>query len=228
MPNPFDYERGISYMKHKFQQLYGIELRHPLSQCLHCGPANILFLNDAAAFLIGELSQGAARNIDRAVGITLGTGVGSAFAVDGEIAVAGYGIPPGGEIWNLPYLGSTVEDVISTRAIQRQYLDLTGGSAEVREIANLAADSGTARQTLERFGTELGKVLRHICGEFAPQRIVFGGGISRAAEFFLPAAAHEMAQPATQLCVSELFDRAPLVGAGVRWKQHFASVTEKV
>jgi glucokinase len=27
IPNPFDYERGVSYMRHKYRQLYGHNLR---------------------------------------------------------------------------------------------------------------------------------------------------------------------------------------------------------
>ena len=50
MPNPFDAERGVSYMKHKYQQLYGIALRPGLAERLRCDSDRIHFLNDAAAF----------------------------------------------------------------------------------------------------------------------------------------------------------------------------------
>jgi glucokinase len=219
MPNPFDYDRGVSYMEHKYQQLYGIDLRSGLSERLGCDPARIHFLNDAVAFLMGELTQGAATGVSRAIGITLGTGVGSAFSVNGKIVVDGRGVPPGGETWNLPYGGGIVENVISTRAIQRMYAQLTGSRAEVHEIASLAGDHPQARETFECFGKDLGKVLRHICLEFAPERIVFGGGISRAAGLFLQAAERELADFSVQLRVSDLFERAPLIGAGVSWQQ---------
>jgi glucokinase len=219
MPNPFDADRGVSYMKHKYQQLYGIALRPGLAERLKCDPDRIHFLNDAAAFLIGELAQGAATGVCRSVGITLGTGVGSAFAVDGKIVGKGRGVPPGGEIWDLPYRDSIVEDVISTSAIQRMYERLTGMRAEVRQIASLGSEHPQVRPTFERFGTELGKVLRCTCLEFGPERIVVGGGISRSARLFLPSAENELADTGMQLRVSELFERAPLIGAGVSWKQ---------
>ncbi len=221
MPNPFDYDRGVSYMRHKYQKLYQIDLRSGLSERLGCDPAHIHFLNDAAAFLIGELTQGAAIGVTRAIGITLGTGVGSAFAVDGKIVVQGRGVPPGGEIWNLPYGDDIVESVISTRAIQRLYQELTGSRAEVHEVAELAVQNPQARQTFARFGRDLGKVLRQACLEFGPQRIVFGGGISRAAALFLPAAETELNDSNIQLRVSDLVERAPLIGAGVSWKQKY-------
>jgi len=43
---------------------------------------------------------------------------------------------------------------------------------------------------------------------------VLGGGISRAAHLFLPAAQQELTGPAPQLRVSDLQDLAPLVGCG--------------
>jgi len=217
MPSPFDYERGISHMRHKFQPLYQVDLRRELSQRLCCPPGDIHFLNDAAASLIGEMQQGGAVDAKRAIGITLGTGVGSAFAVNGNIVVEGPGVPPGGEIWNQAYRDGVVEDVISTVAIQRIFEQLTGKNAEVRDIASSAVHQREAQQTFERFGTELGKVLRQTCLAFAPDRIVLGGGIARAAAHFLRHAREGLADTSTELVVSELFERAPLIGAGVSW-----------
>lgn len=221
MPNPFDYERGISHMRHKYQLLYGVELRPELARRLQVDSARIQFLNDAAAFLTGELYQGAARGASRVIGITLGTGVGSAFAVGGEVVSSGRGIAPGGEIWNLPYRDSIVEDVISTPAIQRIYEKNGGSRMAVCDIAHRASHEPQARHTFELFGSELGKVLRHISIEFGPERIVLGGGISRAAEFFLPSAEKELADVAIPLKISELFEQAALIGAGVAWMQKY-------
>jgi glucokinase len=220
IPNPFDYERGVSYMRHKYRLLYGNDLRKGLGEKLGCDPARVHFLNDAAAFLIGEISCGAAIGVSRAVGIALGTGVGSAFAVDGRIVVTGRGVPPDGEIWNLSYGEGTVENFISTRSIKTKYEQLSGTSAEVRDIAALGITDSDVRQIFEAFGKELGEVLRHTCSEFAPQRIVLGGGISRAAGLFLPAAEKELADLDIHLRVSDLLERAPLIGAGVSWKVH--------
>ena len=115
MPGPFDYDAGVSWMEHKLAYLYGFDLRGALAAHLGWPPSRVRFLNDAAAFLAGEVAAGAARGVSRVVGITLGTGVGSAFAVDGHVVREGIGVPAGGEIWNVPYQGGIVEDQISTR-----------------------------------------------------------------------------------------------------------------
>lgn len=220
MPNPFDYERGISYMKHKYQQLYGIDLRHGIAERLHCSAQRIHFLNDAAAFLGGELCCGAAAGVSSVVGITLGTGIGSGFAIDGEIVMQGHGVPEGGEIWNLPYEGGIVEDFVSTLAIQKLYEKATGTLTEVREIARLAETQPLAGQVFADFGKSLGKVLRFTCQAFRPQRIVLGGGISRSAALFLPFAEAELNDPEIDLCVAQL-DHATLIGVGVSWTRKY-------
>jgi predicted NBD/HSP70 family sugar kinase len=102
-------------------------------------------------------------------------------------------------------------------AIQRTFEQLTGKNAEVCDIASSAVHQREAQQTFERFGTELGKVLRQTCLAFAPDRIVLGGGIARAAAHFLAHAREGLADTPTELLVSELFERAPLIGAGVSW-----------
>jgi glucokinase len=220
MPNPFDYEHGVSYMKHKYQQLYGVDLRQGIAERLRCSTQRIHFLNDAAAFLGGELCRGTAGGVNSVVGITLGTGIGSAFATGGEIVMHGHGIPEGGEIWNLSYDGGIVEDFVSTLAIQKLYEKATGTVKEVREIATFAETQPEARQVFADFGKSLGQVLRFTCQEFRPRRIVLGGGISRSAALFLPFAEAELNDPEIDLRVSRL-DHATLIGAGVSWTRKY-------
>ena len=144
MPGPFDYENGISQMRHKLTSLFGIDLKAALAQRFGWQPAQFRFVNDAGAFLLGEVGAGAGKGYARAIGITLGTGIGCAFAVDGRIAIPSNQpngdptVPPGGEIWNLPYNGATVEDFVSTRFLRGHYQALTGLEAEVAAIADAA------------------------------------------------------------------------------------------
>ena len=135
IPGPFDFKNGVSLMRHKLPYIYGVDLRRLLAARFGWQPSQVRFLLDSAAFLLGEIAAGAAHGISRAVGITLGTGVGSAFAVDGRLVTEGPGVPPGGEIWNLPYEGGIIEDFVSTRAIQKNYQSRTGELAEVAKIA---------------------------------------------------------------------------------------------
>jgi glucokinase len=217
MPGPFDFSAGISRMRHKLPYLYGVDLRQLVAQRFGWEGCQVRFLKDAAAFLLGEIGAGAARGVSRTVGITLGTGIGSAFAVNGRLVTEGPGVAPGGEIWNLPYEGGIVEDALSTRAIQREYEHRTGVIPEVARIAAAAGDDPNAEAVFTDFGHHLGVALRTILAQFAPQVVVLGGGISRSAHLFLPAAQSHLADLGVQLVVSALKDNAPLVGAAVEW-----------
>ena len=217
MPGPFDYGRGVSWMQHKLPYLYGFDLRHALAARLGKAEAGVRFLNDAAAYLLGEITAGSARGVCRAVAITLGTGIGSAFAVDGHVLREGTGVPPGGEIWNLPYLGGILEDQISTRAVRQSYQSRTGEEREVAAIAASAAQDAVAAEVFSNFGHTLGTALRTVLAGFGPQVVVLGGGISRSAQLFLQAAQAELETPRVELRVSALGEIAPLVGAGAAW-----------
>jgi glucokinase len=228
MPGPFDYAEGVSWMKHKMPFLYGVNVRHMLAKQLGWKDEQVHFLNDAAAFLSGEIGAGAARGISRTVGITLGTGIGSAFAVDGYLVTDGPGVPHGGEVWNLPFEDGIVEDLISTRSIQQGYEECTGHEREVAEIAAGAAQDPAAVEVFKEFGRDLGRVLRTLLHDFGPDVVVLGGGISHAAPLFLPAALCELQGLALQLRISVLGDRAPLVGAGVSWFSGMATSPEQL
>ena len=223
MPGPFDYQAGVSWMQHKLVYLYGFDLRGALARHFGWAAAKIRFLNDAAAYLKGEIAAGAARGADRVVGITLGTGVGSAFGVGGQVVREGRGVPPGGEIWNVPYQDGIVEDQVSTRALQKSYRERTGQEREVVAIARLAATESVAAEVFAEFGRHLGVALRAVLAGFGPQVIVLGGGIARSAGLFLPAAQGEIGNMA-ELRVSALGDNAPLVGAGAAWSESADSV----
>ncbi len=222
VPGPFDAVAGISYMKHKLHALYGFDLRSAIAQSLGMAPEQLVFLNDAAAFLLGEVEAGAARGAERAIGIALGTGIGSAFAVGGELVRTGDGVPTGGEIWSFPYRGGIVEDLVSTRALRKDYRDRTGRDEEVASIAAAAASDTDARAVFVNFGANLGQVLRDVSAKFAPATVVIGGGISHSAQLFLPAAEKELHGLGFTLVPAQLLDEAHLVGAAAHWRRSHA------
>ncbi len=218
VPGPFDCEAGVSLMKHKLQWLYGKDLRGALAARFGWTPTRLRFVNDASAFLLGELNAGGARGADRAVGLTLGTGIGSAFACEGHCVTQGKGIPPGGEIWDYSYRGGTVEDLISTRALKANYAARAGKDLEVKEIAAAAATDPEARQVFEKLGCDLGDVIRDVIAPFHPEVVVVGGGIARSAQLFLPIAQEHVEGLDLRIVPSQLFEQAQLIGAAAHWR----------
>lgn len=221
VPGPFDCVAGMSLMQHKLQSLYKRDLRGSLAAKFCWEPNRLRFLNDAAAFLLAEVHAGAARGAARAVGLALGTGIGSAFARDGHNLSQGEAVPPGGEIWNLPYAGGIVEDLISTRALRHDFLTLTGKDLEVKAIAEAASNDPAARQVFAIFGVHLGQVIRDIIAPFQPDIVVIGGGISRSGNLFLPAAQTQLNGLNLRIVPSQLMDDAPLAGAAAFWRDQF-------
>jgi glucokinase len=206
-PGPFDYERGICLVRGlgKLEAIYGVDFRRELARTLALDPAAIRFLNDAEAFLLGESVVGAARGHDRAMGLTLGTGLGSAFLAGGGVVRAGEGVPPNGEVHVVPFRGAPVEDAISGRGITARY----DGRADARETAARAdAGDARARRAFASFGADLAEFLDPFVRGFRPTRVVVGGSIARAWRHFGDALP-ELAVPAEHL------DDAALIGAAV-------------
>ena len=185
MPGPFDYQRGVSRMRHKFPSLYGVDLKAALQR--HLG-VPVLFLNDGVAFTLGAWWKELPRD-PRLLGVTLGTGLGAGFVVEGRPVGEEEGGPPGGEVWSFPYRDGLLEESVSGRALVGTYRDLTGETAEAGQIVVRAGRADQAAlQAFSRLGEALGEGLALAAARFRPSRVVCGGGISRAFHLFGPSA----------------------------------------
>jgi glucokinase len=214
-PGPFDYARGISLIRGvaKLDALYGADLRAELSAALGVEPRNVSFINDANAFLVGEWWAGAAQGGGRSIGITLGTGLGSAFISDGKIVESDPDVPPEGRLDLIPFRGEPVEETLSSRGLRALYGE---DGADVVEIARRArAGEARAADVMHRFGSALGEFLARWVYLFIPTTVVLGGSIARSwdlwSEEFRAACAPDMDQ--TWYGVAEHLDEAPLLGA---------------
>ncbi|MFD5121159.1 ROK family protein [Streptomyces sp. NPDC058385] len=187
VPGPFDYAQGIALFAGvgKFEALYGVDVRTALLRDLRQRPGDVVFLNDAHAFMMGEWAAGAGRGHSRAVGITLGTGVGSAFLVDGGIVARGPGVPPEGRMDLTEAGGAPLEESVSRRAILARFGD---PSADVRDIADLArAGQRRARRVLDDAFTTLGSVLAPRLTAFGATTLIVGGSMAGSWDLVAPA-----------------------------------------
>jgi len=186
IPGPFDYARGVAdyHGVAKFDALRGVDLGDVLRRTLTGGRGHVYFVNDAEAFAVGESVAGAAREHHRAVGVTLGTGVGSAFLVDGIAQSSGPGVPEQGRLDLLEVDGRPLEDTISRRAIRERYAELTGmvaGQPDVRDIvARARAGDVDADRAMDERLRALGRVLAPRALDFGASILVVGGSISLA------------------------------------------------
>jgi glucokinase len=215
-PGPFDYVAGICRISHKLPGLYGVNLRRELGAALDLTGGNaISFLNDAEAFLLGEWWAGAAHDHVRVVGITLGTGLGSAFLERGRIVRSGPRVLAGGELYRLAYRGAPVEETISRRALLTRYDPSSESGTDVEQIATRArAGEPRARDVFRQLAGDLAEFLGPALEAFAPTCLVVGGSIARAWELLEPTL-HQRLAPFPTLVVTRAarIDDAPLLGA---------------
>ncbi len=186
---PFDYEKGISQIRglDKYESLYGVNVKQALRSSLQLPPElPLLFDNDAASFARGEVWVGAGKPYNRVIVFTMGTGVGSAFAVDGSIVNEGPGVSQLPSLTLADYKDSVLNDYLSSIYMMKRYRALTGRESSVKEMAERAQHGDAyARQVFEEIGTELGLFLReHHVQAFGAQCLIFGGRISKSFDLF--------------------------------------------
>jgi glucokinase len=191
IPGPFDYQRGVALFTGvgKFDSLYGVDVGAALAAGLRRHPGPIRFLNDAHAFVRGEWLFGAGLGHDRCVGITLGTGVGSAFLAGGTVCDHGSAIPPEGRVDLLRIDGQPLEDVVSSRAIRRAYQRQTG--TRPLDVAWIAQRVGrgdmTAAYVLGTAFERLGEALGPWLASFGATMLVVGGSMTGSWKLIKPA-----------------------------------------
>lgn len=224
MPGPFDYDTGVARFHGvgKFDALDGVDVRRALLAALPEPPRDIVFLNDAAAFGLGVSVWGEARGHDRAVAITLGTGVGSAFVADGRLVGSGPTVPRDGEVHWISIEGRPLEQVVSRRAIIAAYQRLGGPDApaevDVREIAERAlAGAQPARTAIHDAFLNLGRALAPWLTAFEAEALVVGGGISASWELIVPSLRQGLGADMAQLKVVRAEDAEGSTAVGAAW-----------
>ena len=188
-PGPFDYENGICLLQglEKYDALYGCNLRHAFAALSGLPQKRIQFINDAAAFALGELTFGSSRQAHKTLFTVIGTGCGSAFGVDGFLAAKGtLGVPPHGYFYNAPFMDSCVDDYISRRGLEKLTKDLLGTPLDGRALAaRVAAGDTQAASCFLQFGVLLRDALSPQIEAFNPDMICLGGQVMRSAPLFL-------------------------------------------
>ncbi len=175
IPGPFDYDRGIFLMKHKFAAVYGESFAGIIG-----GNREFRFIHDVNAMLLGEMASGAGKGYDRVALVTLGTGLGFAMSLEGKLLKNEMG-SPAVPIWNLPYLDGILEDYVSKRGFLRGYPE----GMTVKRLSELAFQGDS--KALSRFsdtGAVLARIVEPVLEEYKIECLLFGGQISRSFALF--------------------------------------------
>lgn len=157
----------------------------------------VLIDNDANVMGLGEAVYGAAKDCTDVIFLTVGTGIGGAIVVNGKL-YGGYknrgtemghvtidhkGIPCncGGR--------GCLEAYASTSALIGQYAEATGKNVNELDgfylVQRFKEGEEEAVKCLENHTDYLGHAIAGFLNTFAPQKVVIGGGISEAGEFYI-------------------------------------------
>ncbi|MBU4466009.1 MAG: ROK family protein [Actinobacteria bacterium] len=165
--------------------------------------------NDANAAGWAEFRFGAGRDVSDMVMLTMGTGVGGAIVLGGELFRGGHGIA--GELGHTRFIrdglpcgcgqNGCLEQYASGRALQRAANDIADGGGIGTALAAVRAEKGSipgpavsrlvlagdpgATEALRRVATALGEA----CGGFQavldPELFVIGGGVAQLGDDLL-------------------------------------------
>ncbi|MDR6865868.1 glucokinase [Microbacterium resistens] len=151
--------------------------------------------NDVNAFLLGELRWGAAAGEANVLGVMLGTGVGGAIVLDGELHHGANGAA--GEIGHIPGFSDLLctcgqighlETLASGTSIALRYAERTGETLSAPEIAERArADEPAAIEVFAAAGRAVALAASITASLLDLDLVVVGGGLANAWDVLEPA-----------------------------------------
>ena len=188
--------------------------------------------NDANCAALGEAWKGGGAGSRSSLFVTLGTGVGGGVILNGKILGGAHGV--GGEIGHITVSAPDKHPcTCGKRGCVEQYASATGvvrvtkerlaacaAPPVLREKAETltckdvfdAAKAGDALavETLEQVFDYLGEALASACCVCDPERIILGGGVTKAGEYLLHGAARHFEAHMFHACKGTQFSLATL------------------
>jgi len=240
-PGPFDYEKGISYIKgvNKYESIYGVNIYNYLKSKIKedrylsevfLENFRVCFENDARVFALGEYNSLKETKYKRVVVVTLGTGVGSAFINNGKIVKKVSGIPEGGYIYNIKIDNTTIEESLSARGIEsiaKSLYDKLGKDKNlefsgVKSLAERARKNDEiALKVFEIYEKRLIKSLLPILENFNSDALILGGQISKSADLFTKKLGRVLKEKSIDLIISKNNFISTFIGGYFLFKNRF-------
>jgi glucokinase len=157
-----------------------------------------ILINDARAFGLAELRLGAGRGASSMVGLTLGTGVGGVFAIDGRVHEGHDGTA--GEIGHQtidpdgPWCHCGNRGCLEAYARADQIAIACGTATAEDAVRAAEAGDERARAGLAEVGRYLGIGIANMITVISPDCVVVGGGVAAAGELLFAPIRAEIAR----------------------------------
>jgi glucokinase len=191
VPGPVDSQKGIV---HYFPNIKGwkeVPLKAILEKKLGL---RVMLDNDVNAMTLGEFVFGAGKECDNLVCLTLGTGVGGGIIIDGKLYRGGS--MTAGEIGHMP-INETgpkcncggiacLERYVGNRYILERAKKAFGSNITLEALTSLAKSGNKKAVAIwTDVAEKLSVALVEVVNLLNPDKIVIGGGISKAGELIL-------------------------------------------
>ncbi len=191
IPGLTDPAAGV-WVEASFSGIRGVPLAAILSERLEIP---VYLENDAKASALAEQQFGGGRGVRNFLYLTISNGVGGAYVADGALQYGATGsagevghtvVVPGGRRCNCGLHGC-LEMYAAGPGLVQTYQELGGTAtpANGESIAQKAADGeAAALETFELQGHYLGQVIGGACNLLNPEKVILGGGLSLAFEWY--------------------------------------------
>ncbi len=241
-PGPVDMAKGIIYEAVNL----GWDKNTPLKDLLEMETGlSAVIDNDANCAALGEMWKGAGDGAKDLVCVTLGTGVGGGVITNGDVVhgVKGAGgeighitvVPEGGFQCNCGKTGclETVASATGVVRLANKKLDSSEEASMLRDIRDeqgtisaknifdaAREDDGLALEVIDQLAFYLGLSLANLGNGLNPEKIVIGGGVSKAGEILLKPVvkffekfSFPTVRTSTNLSIATLGNDAGVIGA---------------
>jgi len=236
LPGSLDIKTGLAIFLPNFGWR-NIPVKQPLHDFFNLP---VFILNDVNVAALGEWYWGKARGERNFILIAMGTGIGGGLVSDGRLLLGEDG--SAGEIGHItvmpengPQCGcgscGCLESIASGKAMAKRYaelerrvgVDLREDSLTTLDIYNQAKKGDPlALQVFAETGKYFGIGLAILVNVLNPHKIILGGRVAQAGEFFLPQARAEMKKRVkmidsdrVEICSAQFEESAGIMGAGV-------------
>ena len=242
-PGPLDHKTGVLINPTNLPKFFNVPLRQMLVDQLNIP---VSMDHDAKSAGLGEFYYGAGRDVDSMVYTVIGTGVGSAIIIDGQLyrgvrnfagEVGHMTLDPDGELCPCGSRGC-LDTYISgpwlARRFQRavesagpSYSPTTTGPVTGETVFRLARqDDPLASQIVTQAGEAIGIAVASLAMILDIELYVFGGSVSKSGDLLfeparktVPKYCFKTVGPRIRITTSELGDDAPLLGCGWQARQ---------
>jgi glucokinase len=174
VPSVVDVEQGVVYNVANIPSWEEVALRDILEKEFDIP---VFVNNDVNCFILGEHQFGLAQGYRSAVGMAIGTGLGSGIIVDNQLYIGSN--CGAGEIGLLPYLDKNIESYAAGDFFQSIHATT---AREANQAALLGAKN--ALKLWAEFGKHFGNAVKVVLYTYDPEVIILGGSIAKAYPFF--------------------------------------------